>query len=219
MKRLRILLLLVLTVSCTKRNLEQPYLDLENNVSVRGRSSLVALQKRMAQEDITSTEALVDSLNNAPPEDQEVLQQWIQAYIKWFNREPIGNLTLQQGAAIHEYSLLARIRPDNPKRKQLLRDYFNSLCSKIDEEYQQGEEPLIEALEYTLQNLVEYTLQTIDSDVFDRNPVPLIQLGNKLLAKLDPDSNAFTKANYPTHRSTLYALHQALVLIKLIDPG
>ena len=94
MKRLRILLLLVLTVSCTKRNLEQPYLDLENNVSVRGRSSLVALQERMAREDITSTEALVDSLNAVQtPEEQQVLQQWIQEYINWFNEQAVGNLT------------------------------------------------------------------------------------------------------------------------------
>ncbi|MCG8340795.1 MAG: NACHT domain-containing protein, partial [Cytophagales bacterium] len=134
---------------------------------------------------------------------------WIQAYIKWFNREPIGNLTLQQGAAIHEYSLLARIRPDNPERKQLLRDYFESLCHMARQSAYRAS--FIQAL--------DYTLQTIDSEVFDGDPSPLIELADDLLAKLDPGSHEFIKATYPTYRSTLYALHQALVLIKKIAPS
>ncbi|MCG8341021.1 MAG: hypothetical protein MI674_07175 [Cytophagales bacterium] len=71
MKIFNILLLLVLAVSCSKRKVE---IYRENNVSVRGGSSLVALQERMAQGDITSTEALVDSLNAAQtPEEQQAL--------------------------------------------------------------------------------------------------------------------------------------------------
>ncbi|MCG8341022.1 MAG: hypothetical protein MI674_07180, partial [Cytophagales bacterium] len=110
---------------------------------------------------------------------------------------------------LQEYSSLAHIQA-TPENRRLRESYFNSLCNKI-KGGQYGETPLIEALEYTLQN--------IDSDVFEGNPSTLIWLGKDLLAKLDPSSNKFTKATYSTHRSTLYALHQTLVLIQLIDPS
>ena len=193
-------------------------------------SSLVALQKRMAQGDITSTAALVKAFNAAQPAEQPALQQWVQRYIDWFSKEAVGSLTPEDMQA---YRSLAHIQADTGEKKKLLKEYFNNLCNQVDEKYQHGEEPLLEALEYTLQTLVEYTLQNDDShvfgklllkldpssDVFEGASNPLIQLGNKLLAKLDPGSNQFTKATYPTHRSTLYALHQTLVLIKLIDSG
>ena len=178
------------------------------SLAATGRSASMALQERMAQVDITSTEGLVKSLNEAQiPEEQQNLQEWVRAYVSWFAQQPIETLT---PALIQEYTCLADIRADQAGSRQLLASYFNSLCNKI-QVGQYGEEPLIEAL--------EYTLQTIDSRVFAGNPAPLIKLGNELLARLDPDKNAFNKATYPTHRSTLYALHQTLVLLKQIDPN
>ena len=171
-------------------------------------ASLRTLQARMEQGDITSTQGLVEALNAAQtPEEQQALQQWIQPYVDWFIQQPIEALPLPY---LQEYTCLAHIKA-TPENRQLLESYFNSLYNKIEKEYQHGEESLIEVLEYTLQG--------IDSTVFNGNPEPLIQLGNKLLAKLDSGSDAFTKANYPTHRSTLYALHQILVLIKRMAPN
>ncbi|MCG8340969.1 MAG: hypothetical protein MI674_06915, partial [Cytophagales bacterium] len=215
MKRLKILLWLVLAVSCSKRkeiyrvNEGAPGSELTAQV---GGSSLVGLQERMAQGDIKSTEALVDSLNAAQiPEEQQVLQQWIQKYMEWFNNQSVGNLSLTL-ADLQEYTSLAniQIQADKPENKRLLKSYFESLCNKI-QENKYGDTPLIEAL--------EYTLQTMDSDVFDRDPSTLIRLGNDLLDKLGTTGAVFNENVYPTHRSTLYALHQVLMLIQCIDPS
>ena len=173
--------------------------------------SLVTLQERMVQGNITSTSSLVDSFNAAQtPEEQQALEQWIQKYIRWFNDQTqhVGNLALMR-EEVQEYTCLAHIKASTEKNRRLLRSYFDNLCNKIDREYQHGEVTLLEALEYTLQNM--------DSHVFEGNPAPLIHLGNTLLAKLDTDSNKFTKDTYPTYRSTLYALHQTLVLIQQIS--
>ena len=69
---------------------------------------------------------------------------------------------------------LAHIQADKSGKKQLLKNYFDSLCNKI-QEYKYGEIPLIEALEYTLQNM--------DSKVFGEDPSTLIHLGNRPLSQ------------------------------------
>ena len=176
-------------------------------------ASLVALQALIGKGDITSTSALVDSLNAAQsPEEQQALQHWVQKYITWFNGQAVGHLTEQQSASTHEYRLLSGIRadnPDNPKSKHLLRDYWKSLLRRAREsEYQ--EEPFIHALEHTLPH--------IDIAVFGGDPEELIQLANDLLARLNPRRTVFCKETYPTHRSTLNALHHALMLIQQIAP-
>ncbi|GMH46053.1 hypothetical protein BSKO_14017 [Bryopsis sp. KO-2023] len=177
----------------------------------QGRSASMVLWTRMAKEDITSTEALVEALNAAQiPEDRSALQEWARAYIEWFNGEPIGNLTLRQGAALKEYSLLAGIQPNSTQQKDILREYFDSLHRKIQED-RLGSASLIEAM--------EYTLQTMDSDMFERDPTPMFQLGDEFFAKLDPARTIFTKAAYRTHRSMLYVLHQTLRLIQQISPN
>ncbi|GMH37964.1 hypothetical protein BSKO_05848 [Bryopsis sp. KO-2023] len=181
------------------------------SLAFQGRSASMSLRDRMAKEDITSTEALVGALNAAQmPEDRAALLEWVYEYIIWFDREPVGILTLGQGFALKEYSLLAGIQPDSDDRKEILRAYFDSLHRKIQEDGL-GKSCLIEAL--------EYTLQTMDSDVFEGDPTSMLQLGTELVAKLDPTRIFFVKATYPTHRSTLSALHQTLLHIQQIAPS
>ena len=168
-------------------------------------------QQRMAKGDITSTQALVEAFNTAPtPDEQTVLEKWIRAYIQWFNKQPIGNLTMKQGTIVPEYSQLAYIQSKNETSKQLLQDYYNSLCHQIGEKYNHGEEPLLVAL--------EHTLEALDPTIFDSNPNTLIRLGNKLLAKLELSDNLFDESTFPTHQSTLHALHRVLMLINEITP-
>ena len=176
-------------------------------------ASLRTLQARLAQgQDITSSQ-VVQALHAAQTlEEQQALQKVIQKGIEWFNEQPVGNLTPQD---IQAYTCLAHIKADRASNRQLLASYFRNLCNKIDDEYQHGEELLIEALEYTLQNIDSEAYRKVLGTI----PRPLMKLGHKLLDKLDAGSNAFTKENYPTDRSMLYALHQALVLIQQIAPG
>ncbi|GMH43934.1 hypothetical protein BSKO_11868 [Bryopsis sp. KO-2023] len=177
----------------------------------QGGNASMSLRNRMAKEDISSTEALVDALNLAKkPKDRAALQEWVRAYIEWFDREPVGILTQRQGIALKEYSLLAGIQPGSAGQKEVLREYFDSLHRKFQED-RLGSRYLIEAL--------EYTLQAIDIDVFEGDPTSMFQLGNEFLAKLDPTRIIFTKAAYPTHRSTLHALHHTLMLIRQIAPS
>ena len=160
----------------------------------------------MAQGDITSTEELVEALNNTPPEKQEPLQRWVQQYIKWFNNEYLANLAMNQGQAIHEYRILERIQPNSPGKKQLLIDYFNSLCTKVQEsEYEN--KYLIEAL--------GSALQSIDIKVFQGNPSHFLDLADKLLNRLSA-SNELPKSTYPTYLNTFLALYSTLVLIHSI---
>ena len=135
MKRLKILLWLVLALSCTKRkeiyraNEGAPGSKLTVQV---GGSSLVGLQKRMEKGDITSTE-VVEALNVAQtPEEQRALQQGIQKGIEWFSKKAVETLT---PADLQEYSSLAhiQIQTDRPANRQLLLSYLGSLCNKIDE--------------------------------------------------------------------------------------
>ena len=176
-------------------------------------ASLVALHERMAQGDITSTQGLVEALHAAQtPAEQQALQKVIRKCIEWFNdkTQHVGNLALIP-EEIQEYACLAHIKANTEENRRLLDTYFSNLYNQIDEQYKKGEEPLLEALEYTLQN--------IDSQVFRGDPASLIYLGNKLLAKLEPGKTVFSQETYPTHRSTLYALHQALGLIQQLAPG
>ena len=138
-------------------------------------------------------------------------RRWIQRYIEWFNDQPVGNLT---PAVIQEYTSLAHIQADRPVNRQLLEGYFYSLCDRI-QEVRYRKNPLIQAL--------EYTLQTIDNDLFkhgfEEDRDLLTQLADDLLAKLDPGKAVLSKETYPTYRSRLYALHQTLLLIQQIDPN
>ena len=175
-------------------------------------SAQTPLQARIAQGDITSTAALVAAFNEAQtPDEQAVLEKWIRAYIQWLNKQPIGNLTMQQGAIVHEYSQLAHIQAKSEASQQLLLDHFNSLCLKIGEKYENGEEPLLLGL--------EHILAALDPTIFDGNPNTLIRLGDKLLAKLEVSDNIFDQNTFPTHQSTLHALHHVLMLINTITPN
>ena len=207
------ILLLVLAVSCNKRKLDfyrenSVRLSVGQEVASGSEPSQSLTAQGLACGDITSTEALVDSLNNAHPEEQETLHRWIQKYIAWFDERSVRKLTLTPGE-IQEYACLAHIQADKSGNKQLLKNYFYSLCDKI-QKNKYGDTPLIEALEYTLQN--------IDSQVFGEDPSTLIDLGKDLLKKIKATA-LFSKNTYSTHRSLLYSLHQVLVLIQLIAPN
>ncbi|XWN35587.1 MAG: sister chromatid cohesion protein PDS5 [Roseivirga sp.] len=175
----------------------------------------MALREQISNSGLADLGALVAQLNTAqPPPEQQRLQQRVQDYMLWFNSKDGGSLTMQGGGAIEEYTELALIDPNSlPGNQQLLKDYFNSLHGQ----YKRAQ---LESRDVTtFVQALWYTLLYIDPQVFDGDPSPLIRLSNDLLEALDPHRALFSKAAYPTHRATLYALHQTFVLIRAVSPS
>ena len=152
------------------------------------------LEQLMSREGVPDNDTLVVALNAAAPEEQS---PWIKAAIQWFATQPIETLS---PAAIRDYAALAHVRSMR-ENKDLLKNYFDSLCNKVKGEYH-GEKPLIQALAYALAH--------IERDIFKEDPQPLIALGKNLLAKLDPNQREFKQADYPSAHASLEALSQTL---------
>ena len=161
------------------------------------------LEQLMSREGVPDNDTLVVALNAAAPEEQS---PWIKAAIQWFATQPIETLS---PAAIRDYAALAHVRSMR-ENKDLLKNYFDSLCNKVKGEYH-GEKPLIQALAYALAH--------IERDIFKEDPQPLIALGKNLLAKLDPNQREFKQADYPSAHASLEALSQTLFLVRKIAPG
>ena len=175
-------------------------------------SAPTSLQARIEQGDITSTEALVAALNSTQDsEKRAVLEEWLAAYIRHFCCQSVQELVNNDSAFLLEYNQLAHIQPSSDKTKELLCSYFVELSRKIDQEAHLDHAlPLMKSLVYALNKL--------DQQIFGNNSAPLIELANKLLAKLDPSQVVFSPSGYPTHGTTLDALHQVLYLVSCIDP-
>ena len=175
-------------------------------------SAPTSLQARIEQGDITSTEALVAALNSTQDsEKRAVLEEWLAAYIRHFCCQSVQELVNNDSAFLLEYNQLAHIQPSSDKTNGLLHSYFVELSRKIDQEAHLDHAlPLMKSLVYALNKL--------DQQIFGKNSAPLIELANKLLARLDPSQVVFSPSGYPTHGTTLDALHQVLYLVSCIDP-
>ena len=175
-------------------------------------SAPTSLQARIEQGDITSTEALVAALNSTQDsEKRAVLEEWLAAYIRHFCCQSVQELVNNDSAFLLEYNQLAHIQPSSDKTKELLRSYFVELSRKINQEAHLDHAlPLMKSLVYALNKL--------DQQIFGNNSAPLIEIANQLLARLDPSQVVFSPSGYPTHGTTLDALHQVLYLVSCIDP-
>ena len=178
--------------------------------------SIRVLEPYMAQaKSPQSTKALVEAFNSTQDEqERDALARWLQGYIDWFNDQlvhVIAREDILREDICEEYRSLAHIVPTTQGQKELLRDHFSSLASKL-QELRDGfqEKPLIKTLSYALQQLPEA--------VFGSDPGPLTQLVRQLLEKLNVRNTTFTQATYPTYGPRLDGLYQALLLIQEIDP-
>ncbi|MEN0016352.1 MAG: HEAT repeat domain-containing protein, partial [Bacteroidota bacterium] len=162
------------------------------------------LPQYVSQSPITSTVELVKAYNNElhDLEQKQALYAWIHAYIKWFTHSQA--IVLDKGQ-MREYAYLAHIKPNSRQGQKLLYQYFISLVGKIKQQ-EFDEEPLINALEYTLQRIEPKTL----SDRADK----LSYVGECLLSKIKPTSTAFSKATYPKDEAILTAVHTILLLMR-----
>ena len=176
-------------------------------------SAPTLLQARIAQEDIASTGDLVAALNSTQdPQERAVLEEWLAAYIGHFRRQSVQKLVNNEHACLLEYNQLTHILPWSERTKELLLSYFVELSRKIAQEaHLHHALPLMESLVYALNKL--------DKQVFGTNSAPLIELANQLLSKLETSQVVFSASGYPTHGTTLDALHQVLYLVSCIDPS
>ncbi|MEO1301244.1 MAG: HEAT repeat domain-containing protein, partial [Bacteroidota bacterium] len=167
------------------------------------------LPEYVSQSPIASTVELVKAYNNEPHdlEQQQTLCAWINAYIKWVAH---GQTTVLDKGQMREYAYLAHIKSNSRQGQKLLYQYFISLVSKIKQQ-DFDEEPLINALEYTLQRIEPKTF----SDRADK----LSYVGECLLSKIKPTSTAFSKATYPKDEAILTAVHTILLLMRKLGKG
>ena len=174
---------------------------------------LQALQARIAQGDIASTGDLVTAINSTQnPQEREVLEEWLAAYIGHFSHQSVQDLVSNHSTYLLEYNQLTHICPLSERTKELLRSYFVELSRKIEQEAHLDHSlPLMESLVCALNKL--------DKQVFGNNSAPLIWLANKLLARVDPGEVIFSASGYPTHGTSLDALHQVLSLVGCLDPS
>jgi hypothetical protein len=145
-------------------------------------------------------------------------QAKIEECIQWFEDQEVGDLSRCRGKML-EYTALAHIEVKDQANKALLDRYCKALFSKLDEvvdQYKQGEEVLLEVLEYSLS--VIDNLSVIDKPMF--NTKSLSDLVNKLVKKLEAPENqalARDKAYYDSNRSILCALNQTFVLMREVS--
>jgi len=172
--------------------------------SIRQRRHLRELEVKF---DVKDTASLVAACNNSRnnQEQHEALLYWIENYISFFEKQSIAD----SHHRAMELVQLADVVAEGVRTKELLRNVFCCLCSKIrDNNY--GEEKLILAL--------CYFLLSVNSKAFQGNPHHLTRLARDLMAKLGPEAT-FSRATYSTHSVSLFALHHLCTVIHEVDPS
>lgn len=164
------------------------------------------LRSLQSRESIADTKSLIDALNGTTDDvERKLLREWLRNYVKWFAKQPIECITVEEA---NEYALLGQIKVLKTCDSQLLGEWFVSLCNKIKDEWH-GEKKIIDSM--------ETALLSIDKRVFEGDPTGLLNLATQFLARLKLRKTVFNRATYKTHRATLSALNQTLVIIKQIS--
>lgn len=172
------------------------------------RSISTLLRQQITKSDISDTEALVEAINHSQDDiEGHEFHEWVQNYITWFSKQPIEALSSK---IIREYTQLCWIHADGKCQRDLLHDWFCSLCNQIQQGHY-GERKLIEAL--------DCALQIIDPRIFGQDPSQLIKLSRQLLSKLNPAEVTFTRETFPTLGVVLSALNQTMLLIQQVAPN
>jgi tetratricopeptide (TPR) repeat protein len=156
----------------------------------------------------TSVQDLVDRYNKetdsgAKSQCEKVLLECN----KWFQEQDVSNLVLCRGE-MSEYIALAHIKA-GPGTQQVLESYRNSLFNRVEPDYKNGDEVLLEAL--------AYTLSVIDTGVFKGNTASLTRLATTLLDRLNPKENHLNQVNYVYYHSMLSSLHQVFALMREVS--
>ena len=154
---------------------------------------------------LRTTTAIVEAFHKAQaPAARTALRAWLHAYVTWFDSQPLG---IPQ-AQVQEYMTLAAIRPQGAADQELLRRYLGSFINKVSvQEYHANEEAAIEAM--------ATRLPLLSPTIFQGRSKPLLELSELLAEKLERlGKDHLTARDYPAHRHTLEALHQALSMLR-----
>ena len=163
------------------------------------------LREQGTREDIESTHELVAAYNRADAEEESnALRQWLQRYSKCIDA---GFAKHADDGVFEEMSHLAGIQPRCEEDKKLIKKMIFFL----------GKQIIDNCLDIrTTMAALAGALQRVDERVFDDDPAALLKLSNVLMAELEATQIAFTKTTHNTHSTTLFALHQALLVVHRI---
>ena len=163
------------------------------------------LREQGAREDIKSTRDLVAAYNRAEAEEESnALHEWLQRYSQYLDA---GFAKHADDGIFEEMSHLAGIGPRCEKDRKLIRKTIFFLGQQV-ADLTLDQRKTIAAL--------AGALQAVDEVVFDDYPAALLKLSNVLLAELEATQTAFAKTTHGTHSTTLFALHQLLLLVHRI---
>jgi len=150
-----------------------------------------------SREEITSIQLLVDALND-PRESTDLLllRECARRCVEWFQIH-VDDITAKQ---IEEYMCFSRLKTERPKNKDLLHDWFQSLCGALGQSGNNYTQ-IVEAL--------EIALLTVDKNIFLGNAKQLVYLSKELLHKIT-EPMEYTKESYNKHGAAFLALEHAV---------
>ena len=158
-----------------------------------------------------SLEEVVMAFNQADDaQEKNGLVKMMRRVIYTFNDMSVRTVTGDGGAMVREYLALCRLDGTCDEYLRLLKDFFDSLHDKLCNDALNNIY-LIEA--------VEHTLQSVDVEIFEKDPNCLLQLAQFLLDSFDPERTSFSREMFPVQCSALHVVHQCLMILFDIGSG
>ena len=158
--------------------------------------------RRMLSRGIVSVRELVDRYNKSDDTHRKLLLPWLKDFIKYIDDTAGVGL---RGGRFLEYAELANVSIHSEKDKEFLQNLLESLSKRIKEENDFSTEHLFDALHDVLMRM--------DPKAFENRGIKLRQLVDNLIAALEQQGDVPDHL-LARHRTPIYAIHQALFLLK-----
>lgn len=155
-----------------------------------------------ARSPVVDTFSLITAFNDTDTHSERTLyRKWLKKYIELFNCGEVND-----AKEIESFALLATIKCHNDEDRKLIKHFVVGLISKIQQ--QQSSEAFISAM--------DYATNVIFLDNFEEIHRDLLTLAKFLLEEIAPYVIPFTKSNYKTHGTIIYAVHRILTRLSEI---
>ena len=151
-------------------------------------------------------EQAVEAFNDVEDAEQKrALEVVIRKVLRAFGDMHVEDATKNRGAVVRECLALCRLDSATGEHLPLLKAFFGSVrdklcCDAPNNRY------LMEA--------IEFTLQSVEAEMFEDDPSCLVQLSEFLLDSLDPEKTSFSRETFPVKCSALHAAHECLRILR-----
>ncbi|MEL6412931.1 MAG: hypothetical protein AAFQ08_02290, partial [Bacteroidota bacterium] len=155
---------------------------------------------------IDNLQAFVQAFNDpaTPAKDKQGLKYLFKQLNILFEQQ---DFTTLDEAQVQEYSILARVKARDPETCTLLENYVEVWRGKMKED--KGKKKFAKG--------IADCLRFLDLKAFKKDTTLLRELAETLLDTLTDSADQYNEDNYPSHKETLSAIHQALLNISAIS--